>query len=196
MTIRNSRAGKPAVFLDRDGTIINEVHYLSRKEDIQLYPQTGKALKKLVDAGFDLFVITNQSGVARGYFTEEFVKESFFELNRLLMPYGVTIKDQFYCPHHLKGKEPYNIVCDCRKPETGMIEQATEKYKINMTQSWMIGDKLCDVELAFKAGFKGIQVLTGHGGDEEGKVKEKLPETRVVKTIAEAVDLILSEKTN
>ena len=183
---------KPAVFLDRDGVLIHEEHYLSCLEQITLYDDVAEGLKRLKEQGFLLIMVTNQSGVSRGYFDEEFVKAAFEKINKNLSSAEVAIDAMYYCPHHIKGNPPYNIECDCRKPAPGMIQNACRDFEIDLDRSFMIGDKLCDVKLAVNAGVKGIQVLTGHGEEEVEKVQAALPETPICERFTGAVDFILN----
>jgi len=178
---------QPTVFLDRDGVLIHEVHYLSDLQQIRIFADVAQGLTRLKDAGFLLIMITNQSGVARGYFNEDFVQEVYQNINESL-----HLDAMYYCPHHLKGHAPYNIPCHCRKPKPGMIEQAMSDFTIDPSKSFMIGDKLCDVELASNAGITGIQLLTGHGVEEEEKVRSKFPQTPIFPSFSQAVDFILS----
>ena len=142
-----------AVFLDRDGTIIEEENYLSNFSQIKIYPFSFSALKILKDCGFKIFIITNQSGVARGYFTEDFVKK----VNTFLCE-KLGIDDFFYCPHIPEDN------CNCRKPEKGLIQQALKKYpEIDLKNSYFIGDKEVDVETGKKCNMKTILVGTGYG---------------------------------
>lgn len=142
-----------AVFLDRDGTIIEEVNYLSDFSEIKIYPFSFTALKIIKECGFKTFIITNQSGVARGYFTENFVKE----VNTFLCE-KLGIDDFFYCPHLPEDN------CNCRKPKTGLIQQALKKYpEIDLSNSFFIGDKEVDIETGKNCNTKTILVGTGYG---------------------------------
>lgn len=184
---------RPAIFLDRDGVLIHEVNYLNDLEKIKLFEDVPVGLKKLKEKGYRLIMITNQSGVARGYFTEEFVKQSYDLINEILGKEGVTLDAMFYCPHHVDGKPPYNDACDCRKPEPGMIEQAMETFDIDREKSFMIGDKLCDVELGKNAGFEGILLKTGHGKDHVERVLTKYPDNKIFENFTESVAYILNQ---
>jgi len=185
-----------AVFLDRDGTINVEVGYLSKREDFVLIEGAADAIKLLNDAGFLVVVVTNQSGVARGYFTEDDVMavndKMLFELNVA----GAFVDAVYYCPHHPDfGGEKYGIDCDCRKPNVGMIVKAQEKFEIDISESFVVGDHKGDIELGKNAGAKTIHVLTGHG-EEEGK---KLAEAGIVpdctsENLLSAVQYILDSK--
>ena len=182
-----------AVFLDRDGTIIREVGYLSRLDEIELLPGAAEAILKLNCQRIPVILITNQSGVARGKITEEFVKQSHLLLNRLLARKNAHIDDFFYCPHHPEvGNAQYRKICTCRKPAPGLLLQAAGKHSFDLERSFVIGDKLIDVKMAQEVNARGILVKTGYGNDEL-----KLTETsgvspdQVCSDISEAVDWIL-----
>lgn len=161
------------IFLDRDGTLNEEVHYLHRKEDLKLLPGVPKALKQLRDAGYKLVVITNQAGVARGYYKESDVKELHRYMNRLLKEQGGGIDAFFYCPHHPEhGIGEYKKACHCRKPETGMFEMAQRLFDIDRSASWMIGDKLIDVEAGRRFGLSTVLVGTGYGAEERRRAEK------------------------
>ncbi len=161
------------IFLDRDGTLNEEVNYLHRKEDLKLLPGVTEALKKLREAGYKLIVITNQAGVARGYYQEADVQELHQYMNRLLKEQGAGIDAFFYCPHHPEhGIGVYKKACHCRKPETGMFEMAQQMFEIDRSASWMIGDKLIDVEAGRRYGVSTVLVGTGYGAEERRKAEE------------------------
>ncbi len=187
MTIRQK-----AVFLDRDGVLIHDVHYLSKLDDITLYPDVPHGLSRLKAAGYLLIVVTNQSGVARGYFPDSFVRECHDEINRILAPHHVQLDHLYYCPHHINGKPPLDIQCECRKPAPGLIYQAHGELDLDLDQATMIGDKLCDVELAANAQIRGILLTTGHGRDAVEQVAESFPDTPVFSSFNDAVDFILT----
>lgn len=153
-----------AVFLDRDGVINVDKGYVHRIEDFEFYPNVFKALKKLQDAGYKLFIVTNQSGIAVGYYTEEdFLKLTDYMLKEFEKE-GIKIEKVYYCPHHENGiVEGYSIKCDCRKPESGMIRQAIAEFGVDPARSFLIGDKENDILAAHKEGIKAILVKTGHG---------------------------------
>jgi D-glycero-D-manno-heptose 1,7-bisphosphate phosphatase len=180
-----------AVFLDRDGVLIREVGYLSRIDQIQVFPEVPAGLAKLLLLGYRLIVITNQSGVARGYFPERFVEQTFQHINALLANQKVQLEAQYYCPHHPQGNPPYNITCTCRKPATGLIDRAVEELGIDLTTSFMIGDKHSDIELAVKAGLKSILLTTGHGAREAPAVAQSFPATPILPSFRHAVDWIV-----
>lgn len=155
--------GKKAIFLDRDGTINVDHGYVHQIDDFQFIEGVGKALKQLQDQGWLLVLVTNQSGIARGYFSED----QFLQLTEwfdwsLDEDYGVVFDGIYYCPHHPEGKGEYKQDCDCRKPKAGMFTQAIADLGIDPQQSVMVGDKLEDMQAAFNAGVKTkILVRTG-----------------------------------
>lgn len=165
------------VFLDRDGTLNEEVHYLHRPEDFKLIDGVPKALRLLKEAGFNLVVVTNQAGVARGYYTEEDVKKLHLYMNNLLEPEGASIDAFYYCPHHPEyGLGKYKKTCDCRKPGTGMFEMAQARFDVDKEHSYMIGDKLLDVEAGRNYGLTSILVGTGYGrGQHEQEMEARRP---------------------
>ena len=188
-TAQNSPAGislNKAIFLDRDGTINVEKNYLIDPADLVLLPGVGAALRRGRAAGYLLIVVTNQSGVARGYFTTTAVAKLHDHLQQELLPYGVQIDAFYLCPHHPEhGAGP----CDCRKGEPGMLLQAAREHHIDLAASWMIGDKRSDVEAGSKAGCRSILVRTGYG-EQEGEGLP--PATLIADSLAAAVELILS----
>lgn len=145
-----------AVFLDRDGTINKDIGYLYRIEELEFLPNAIKAIKILNEVGFLVIVITNQSGVARGYYSEEDIEVLHNHINELLKEYGAHIDAFYYCPHHPDdGIGMYKVDCNCRKPRTGLIEDAIIDYKIDRNKSYMIGDKKSDIEAGINANLKG-----------------------------------------
>ena len=157
----NKRSYTPAVFLDRDGTIIELRDYLRRLDEISLIAGAADGLKLLHDAGYLLIVITNQSGVARGYFGEDFVKRANEKITGLFAAQGVAIDAFYYCPHHPDYGD--KIDCGCRKPKTGMIDRAASDFSIDLSRSWVIGDNISDIKTAVNAGLPSALVMTGYG---------------------------------
>lgn len=152
------------VFLDRDGTLNEEVNYLHRSEDMHLLAGVPEALRRLKEAGFKLVVVTNQAGVARGYYTEEDVKVLHRCMNELLAAEGAEIDGFYYCPHHpVHGIGSYKKECSCRKPGIGMFLQAEERFTADKSHSYMIGDKLLDTQAGKNYGVTSILVGTGYG---------------------------------
>lgn len=155
---------REAVFLDRDGTIIEEVHYLSSPEQVRLIPGAADAVRRFNNAGVLVVVVTNQAGVARGYFPESRVSEVHAHLSALLAERGAHIDAYYHCPHHpTEGVGEYRVACDCRKPKPGLLLTAARELDIDLSRSWMIGDKPCDAEAGAAAGCRTMLVRTGHG---------------------------------
>ena len=156
-----------AVFLDRDGTINQEVGYLDKADKLVLIPGVFEAVRLINESGMKAVVISNQAGVAKGLFTETFVRQINGQIQSLLVEKGALIDRFYYCPHHpSEGVDPYRKICHCRKPEPGLLEQAAGDLDIDLSESYMIGDHLRDVETAHRVGAKGVLVLTGHGSDQ------------------------------
>ncbi len=153
-----------AVFLDRDGTINVEKEYLYKVEDFEFIPGAPEAIKSLKDAGFLVIVVSNQSGIGRGYFDEQAVEVLHRHIQEELSGHGTSIDAFYFCPHHPeKGGGDYKIVCDCRKGGPGMLLQAADEYNIDLGNSYMVGDKLADIEAGQRAGCTPVLVLTGYG---------------------------------
>ena len=153
-----------AVFLDRDGTINVEKDYLHKIEDFEFIPGAPEAIRSLKDAGFLVIVVSNQSGIGRGYFDEQAVEILHRHIQEALAHYGTSIDAFYFCPHHPdEGVGDYKIVCDCRKGVPGMLLQAAVEHNIDLQQSFMIGDKLADVEAGERADCQSILVKTGYG---------------------------------
>lgn len=154
-----------AVFLDRDGTINREVNFLSDRDEIKLLPGAGEAIGKLNEDGWLAVVVTNQSGIGRGYFTEEAVEKVHQRLKELLGDEGAELDAIYYCPHHPDAG------CDCRKPATGLLRQAVADFDIDLNRSFVIGDKVSDVEMGHRAGCKTVLVLTGYGDESQSRTQ-------------------------
>lgn len=147
---------RPAAFLDRDGVINVDIGYLHRPEDFQWIPGAPAAIRRLNDLGFWVFVVTNQSGVARGFYPEAAVQDLHRWINRQLQQFGAHVDAFFYCPHHPDGSvSPYNRPCDCRKPAAGLIEQAFAAWPVDPAGSFLIGDKISDMGAAQAMGLPG-----------------------------------------
>jgi D-glycero-D-manno-heptose 1,7-bisphosphate phosphatase len=143
--------GKPAVFLDRDGTLIDDVGFVSDRNDVRVLPTVADALRTLAAAGYACVVVTNQSGVARGYFDEGAVSEINAEIAARLSGDGVKLDAFYYCPHYGDG-------CACRKPEPGMIHRAVAEHGIDIARSAVVGDRVSDIELGQRLGIPGVLV--------------------------------------
>ncbi|MGL4358647.1 MAG: D-glycero-beta-D-manno-heptose 1,7-bisphosphate 7-phosphatase [Cetobacterium sp.] len=163
---------RKVIFLDRDGTINVEKSYLHKWEDFEFEKNAIEGLKKLKDLGYEFIVVTNQSGIGRGYYTEEDLVTLNNQMTKKLKEFGIEILECFYCPHHPeKGIGKYKVDCNCRKPNPGMLLEGIKKYDVDIENSFMIGDKKGDLEAGKKAGLKSILVLTGYGKKIEEEVK-------------------------
>jgi D-glycero-D-manno-heptose 1,7-bisphosphate phosphatase len=156
-----------AVFMDRDGTISEEVGYVNHPSRYRVFPYSAEAVRTLNEAGWLAILVTNQAGVARGYFTEDVIGAVHNVLNDELEKQGARLDAIYYCAHHpTVGEHPYRMDCDCRKPKPGLIERATKELDIDPAQSWMIGDRYSDIELARNAHVRAAFVLSGYGRGE------------------------------
>ena len=181
---------RPAVFVDRDGTLVEERGYLERLADLRVFPWTGDAVRLLNRAGFAVVVITNQSGVARGMFDESFVHEAHREIDRRIDP--ARVDGYFYCPHLPEARdERYRAACDCRKPKPGLITRACQELNLDASRSFMVGDRWLDVQCGRAAGVRPILVRTGHGAHEEASIASSLQADAILNNLMEAVGWIL-----
>jgi len=185
---------KPAVFLDRDGTLIEERGYLDTLEDIVLLAGTTDALHLLRDAGYALVLVTNQAGVARGFFNEAFVRQAHRHLAAMLATEGIVLDGYYYCPHHPDGVvAEYSRVCQCRKPAPGMVAQAARDLDLDVGRSFVVGDKWLDIELASNAGARGLLVRTGYGAGVENSPPHLTKPLAITDTLLDAVHEILRQ---
>jgi len=183
-----------AVFLDRDGTVNEEVGYMTDLGMLRLIPGAADAIRRLNEAGFKVVLVTNQSGVARGYFPESLVQEAHGLLGKMLAEHGARLDAVYYCPHHpTAGDTEYTMACDCRKPGIGLIARAARELDIDLGRSYMIGDKWTDVEMGQRAGMKSVLVKTGFKEDDPGNIRPahvKAPDF-IAHDLAEAAEWIL-----
>lgn len=178
-------SGRSAVFLDRDGTIIEDVAYLREPSQVRLLPGAAAAIKRLNSAGLLAVVATNQSGIARGLLTTEEYTMSERRVDELLAQHGARIDAHYFCPHLPEVTGP----CECRKPGTLLYRQASERFGIELPQSWWVGDRLRDVAPAQSLGGHGILVRTGVG--EQEATRPDAPPFSQAQDLAEAVEIIL-----
>ena len=185
---------KPAVFIDRDGTILDELGYVVPGSEIKIYPFSAPAIVKLSQAGFPVVVITNQGGIALGMYDHAFVDQTHKDLAEALADDGAEITAWYYCPHHPDGKVvEFTQVCECRKPGTKMLETAARELGLDLTRSWVVGDQWRDIELARRAGARGILVRTGYGAGLEANWPEEVARPPVIcDDLMDAADHILS----
>lgn len=169
--------------MDRDGTLAPDIPYLDDPEKLRLFPEAAGAIADLKKAGFLVVLITNQSGVGRGMFSEDVLGRIHARLRKMLNERGTDLDGLYYCPHTPEEG------CSCRKPATGMIDRATEEMSLSRAGSYVVGDDIVDVELARNAGLKSVLVLTGHGVAS----RLKLDPDAVVENLTEAVNWILRD---
>ena len=190
-----SSTQKPVVFLDRDGTLNVESGYIRDLNDLRLIDGAADAIRKLNSAGIAAVLVTNQTGAARGYYSEQHILDLNAKLVRLLKEEGAVLDDVYYCPHLADGTvEQYTKECDCRKPAPGLVEQAYKEHpEFDRTRSFVVGDKATDVELASNCGAKSILVETGYGKQvQAGEYQWKVTPDFQTDSIVEAVEWILS----
>jgi len=152
---------RPFLLLDRDGTIIAEKNYLSDPDEVEIIPGVIEGLTRLQAEGFGFVVVTNQSGIGRGYFTEENMRSVNNRMCELLAQFGIVIDGIFFCPHHPDAK------CFCRKPAPGMVRKAMDELGFSIKNTALVGDKSCDIELGKSLGLTSILVKSGYGSEQE-----------------------------
>ena len=183
-----------AVFLDRDGTICEEVGYVNHLSRSRLLPRSVEAIRLINQSGALAVVTTNQSGVARGYFSRDLVEAVHAQLRSTVESSGARLDAIYYCPHHpTEGSPPWRADCDCRKPRPGMIQRAAREHGIDLARSYVVGDGLVDIEAGAAAGVPGVLVLTGYGRGlvENQRHRFKTEPVHVAEDLLEAVRFIL-----
>ena len=183
-----------AVFIDRDGTISEEVGYVNHPSRYRVFPYSAEAVRLLNERGWLAVLVTNQAGVARGYFAEEMVGVVHNLLARELERNGARLDAVYYCPHHPSvGEAPYRLDCDCRKPRPGLVRRAAEDLNVDLARSWMVGDRYGDIEMARNAGLRSCFVLSGYGRGEWEYQRTRWPHQPdlVAEDLLEAVRKIL-----
>ena len=184
---------RPAVFLDRDGTLIEDVGYLDRLDQMTVFPWTVDVIRAFNRAGLAVVVVTNQSGIAKGLFTEAFVEETHRQLSARLAAGGARIDAYYYCPHHPDGVvDAYRQRCDCRKPASGLVDRAVRDLDLDPARSFVVGDKWLDIGLARAAGARGILVRSGTGAAEEARPQPGVSADAIVDNLAAAASWILT----
>lgn len=186
---------KRAVFIDRDGTISEEVGYINHASRFRLFPYSAAAIKLLNANGWLAILTTNQAGVARGYFSEDLIQTVHERMTEALGHGGARLDAIYYCAHHPSvGEPPYRFDCDCRKPKPGLLSRAAQDYDIDLSESWMVGDRHSDVQLARNAGVKSMFVMSGYGRGEWEHQRESwdVQPDLLAENLLEAVKLIVS----
>ncbi len=183
---------RPGLFVDRDGTINEEVDFLTNPDHLHILPGAVEALRSAMQMGFRIVVTTNQSGVARGLLTEQRLLDIHASLKRRLESEGVILDAIYYCPHHPDyGEPPYRVDCDCRKPKPGMIRQAERELDIDLSRSFVVGDRMIDIQAGNALGLPSILVLSGYGQAEVELCRNNnVPITHVAADLREAVEHI------
>jgi D,D-heptose 1,7-bisphosphate phosphatase len=185
----------PAVFLDRDGTLVQEAGYIDRLDRLELFPWSIDAVRLLNRAGFRAVVVTNQAGVARGYFDEAFVQEAHAHLEAVMREGGAEIAGFYYCPHHVQATvERYRVTCDCRKPAPGMFLRAARELDLDLARSYAVGDRWHDVQAAQAAGASAIMVRSGYGATELTRLRPALTPAHIADTLIDATTWILRQR--
>lgn len=178
-----------AVFLDRDGTLNVEVNYLHRVEDFVLVPHAAEAVRSLNEAGYFVALVTNQAGIARGYYDEAALHTLHEYMAQALAARHAHLDAIYFCPHH----PDFTGVCECRKPAPGMLRQAAAEHQLDLGQSWLIGDALSDLQAGQAVGCRTVLVRTGYGKQSEAAINAGTGEqpTAIVDDLSAAVQVIL-----
>ena len=186
-----------AIFIDRDGTLNEDVGYISDPKEFRLFDFAPEAVRLINNSGFLVIVLTNQSGIARGFLTEEILGRLHDKMESELAHQGARIDRIYFCPHHPEiGEPPYKVDCDCRKPKSGLILQAATEMDVNLKKSYVVGDRYRDMEMGQAVGATGVLVLTGFGREEARTPpanRLQQPE-HVAENLVEAVRWILNRE--
>jgi D-glycero-D-manno-heptose 1,7-bisphosphate phosphatase len=180
---------RPAVFLDRDGTICEEMGYVNHIDRLRIFPYAAESIRQLNEARIPVVVITNQSGISRNIFPESLVHQIHKKMIAELASGGAWIDAIYFCPHRKED------ACECRKPNPGLLERASREHGLDMAASWVVGDRYADVEMAHRAGGRGILVMTGYGRGEYELHRGKWPRQpdALAENLTDAVRLIVNE---
>ena len=188
---------RPAVFIDRDGTLTEEVGYVNHPQRIRLLPRSAEAIRRLNAAGVPAVVVTNQAGVARGYFSPEILHAVNEAMVRQLKDAGAYLDGVYVCMHHpTEGVPPYRVDCECRKPKPGLLTRAAHELGLDLAASTVVGDKPSDLESGRAVGARGVLVLTGYGhGDwEYRRAAFRVPPDHVADDLLDAVQWVLAHR--
>lgn len=183
---------RQAVFLDRDGTLLEEANYLSELERLSFFPFAIDAVRLLNRAGLAVVVVTNQAGIARGIVEESFVAQAHAEMRARLAAGGARVDGYYYCPHHPQGiVERYRQACDCRKPAPGLLRRAAADLDLDLAASFVVGDQLHDLQAGRAVGARGVLVRTGYGRKQEARPDRPIEPDAIVDNVIGAVAWIL-----
>jgi D-glycero-D-manno-heptose 1,7-bisphosphate phosphatase len=183
---------RAAVFLDRDGTLVEEAGYLDRLERLIFFPYSVDAVRLLNRADLAVVIVTNQAGIARGIFKESFVAEAHAHITARLAAGGARVDGFYYCPHHPEAVvEKYRKSCDCRKPQPGLLRQAAKDLDLALDRSVVVGDRWHDLEAGQRVGATGVLVRTGYGKTEEKASQDRVKPAAIVDNLIEAVSWIV-----
>lgn len=188
---------RPALFIDRDGTLTEEVGYVNHPRRLRLLPRSAEAVRRLNDADVPAVVVTNQAGIARGYFSADVLAAVNNELLRQLKESGAYVDGLYVCTHHPSaGEPPYRDSCDCRKPRPGLLTRAAGELALDLARSAVVGDRPSDVETAARVGARGVLVLTGYGlGEwEYRRAAFSVPPDHVAGDLLDAVEWFLARR--
>jgi D-glycero-D-manno-heptose 1,7-bisphosphate phosphatase len=188
---------RPAVFIDRDGTLTEEVGYVNHPSRLKLLPRSAAAVRRLNEAGIAAVVVTNQAGIARGYFSEDVMNAVHQQLIERLKDAGAHLDGLYVCAHHpTEGTPPFRADCDCRKPKPGLLVRAASDLGLDLRRSSVVGDKASDLAVASRVGARGILVLTGYGLGEWEYCREHFatPPDHVAPDLLDAVDWVVAQR--
>jgi D-glycero-D-manno-heptose 1,7-bisphosphate phosphatase len=186
---------RPAAFIDRDGTLTEEVGYVNHPRRLRLLPRSAEAIRRLNAASIPAVVVTNQAGVARGYFSDEVLNQVNAALVAHLKEAGAHLDGLYVCTHHpAEGEPPFRAACDCRKPAPGLVRRAAEELLLDPARSIVVGDKPSDLELAARVGARGVLVLSGYGLGEWEYRRDRfaVPPDHVAADLLDAVDWMIA----
>jgi len=190
-------APRSAVFIDRDGTLTEEVGYVNHPRRLRVLPRSAEAIRRLNGVGIAAVVVTNQAGIARGYFSEEVLTAVNASLVSQLKEEGAHLDGIYVCPHHpTEGEPPYRMVCDCRKPRPGLLLRAASELGLDLGRSTLVGDKPSDLVAAGAVGARSVLVLTGYGLGEWEYRREAFPVTpdHVAQDLLDAVEWVIRSR--